>query len=334
MRKKAAYAFMLGITLTTVGAMIWVPGEQARQVRTVPVQIRRMEERVDGAGLLGRVQEHAVSTLSGGQVAEMFVTSREQVRQGQALFRLDSTTLEQSLVALLQGRDSEVTLRASALEEIGSVWEDGSQWVLQAQDQRTQQQVEALQRQIAACTVRALTDGEVLATYVRAGEVALPGAPVLAMAQATQVVRVQVGEREALRLQTGMEARFLRDDQWLGEGVVLSVGLPQMRADGVLTSLVELVPNAPIDLPAGARLDVEILCAVQEGASLVPVEALDEDESRVWQVYERRAWPVAVRTGLQDALQVAVQGIPEDAVIIVSPPGDLKEGQLVEVMAP
>jgi hypothetical protein len=115
---------------------------------------------------------------------------------------------------------------------------------------------------------------------------------------------------------------------------VLTVDMPMARQDGVFAAAVELVPDAPLPLPAGARLDVEIVCRAQERAALVPLEALDEEEDTVWRVYKRRAWREPVTVGLQDALYAAVDGLPADALVILRPPADLREGELVEVMEP
>ena len=75
---------------------------------------------------------------------------------------------------------------------------------------------------------------------------------------------------------------------------------------------------------------------------MVPLEALSdglhyaqsESEAVVWQVYGQRAWRVPVKTGLEDALHVAVEGLPGDALVILHPPPDLRQGELVEVNAP
>jgi|GEM_PF-3275165 len=323
MRKRTAYAFMLGITITTVGAMLWLPKESARPVRARPVEGRQViEERVEGGGVVGRSGEYTVSSLTGGVVAQVFVSAPQKVEAGQALFRLDSVAEEQALVSAMRNQGV----------VIPQGFEGGVQWLADARDDQTRQQAEALQMRIAANTVRAMEAGEVLATYIHAGEVLLPGAPALTLAQERQVVRMQVGERESLRLKAGQRARFLRDDDLLGEGVVLSVGMPMARQDGVLSVAVELAPDGVIALPTGARLDVEIICRAQQEAMLVPLEALVEDS--VWQVYGQRAWQTPVRTGLQDALHVAVEGLPEGALVILHPPADLREGELVEVSMP
>ena len=84
MRKRTAYAFMLGITITTVGAMLWLPKESPRPVRARPVETRRIEERVEGGGVVGRSGEYTVSSLNGGVVAQVFVKANQRVEAGQA----------------------------------------------------------------------------------------------------------------------------------------------------------------------------------------------------------------------------------------------------------
>lgn len=333
MRKRTAYAFMVGITLTTVGAMLWLPKESARPVRARLAEAGGViEESVEGGGVMGRGGEYTVSSLSGGVVAQVFVTANQRVTAGQALFRLDTATEEQALSSALRAEAVAAQSQGNALNDVAQIFEDGAQWLAEAQAGQARQQVETLQARIGAMTVRAMEDGDVLATYIQAGEVLLPGAPALTLAQERQVVRMQVGERESLRLKAGLRARFLRDDALLGEGAVTSVGMPTARQDGVLSVAVELEPDQPIALPTGARLDVEIICHAQEGVTLVPLEALVD--GAVWQVFEQRAWRVPVRVGLQDALHVAVEGMLEDAMVILQPPFDLREGELVEVSVP
>lgn len=334
MRKKTAYGFMLGITVVTVGAMLWVPGERARPVRAEQVALQRMEERVDGGGLVGRVGEYTVSSLSGGVIAQVFVEPKQWVEKNQALFRLDASVQEQALSSLLRAQDRGQALQGAPLENAATVWEDGAQWLTEAQAEENRRQSEQLEAQIAALTVRAQEAGEVLSTYIRAGEVLLPGVPALTLAQDAQIIHMQVGERESLRLREGMRARLLRDDQLLSGAVVTSIGLPQTRQDGVLTVAVDLQPDETIPLPVGARLDVEIICKDQEQTVLLPLEAIDESAQEVWQVYKQRAWRVPVKVGLQNALHASVQGLASDAWVIVQPPSGLREGELVEVMEP
>ena len=340
MRRRTACAFMLGITLTTVGAMLWLPKESPRPVRARPVEARHIEELVEGGGVLGRSGEHTVSSLGGGVVAQVFVSAHQRVEAGQALFRLDSSAEERALVSALRAEAAAGASGERALGDAAQAWEPGAQWLAEARSgearQQARQQVETLQGRIAAMTVRAAEGGEVLATHIHAGEVLLPGAPALTLAQPAQIVRMQVGERESLRLKVGQRARFLRDDTPVGEGTVTLVGMPTVRQDGVLSVAVELAPDRAIALPTGARLDVEIVCRAQEGAMLVPLEALagSAPEQSVWQVHGQRAWRVPVQTGLQDALHVAVRGLPEGALVILHPPMDLYHGERVEVSAP
>ncbi len=323
MRKRAALGWMLGITAATVAAMVLWPKEQPLPVRAQQVHVQRIEQRVDGTGVVGQRGEIAVSSLTGGLVAQVYVAAGAPVAEGQPLLRLDTAAMEQALGELTRGQPA---LR-------GALADTQAAFIADAQRDQLDAQAGQLSREIAAGTIRATTTGQVLETYVRAGEVLLPGAPALRMGEQAQVVRMQLGERESLRVTPGMRARLLRDDVLLGEASVATVGLPTTRADGVVTAAVELTPDAPITLPAGARLDVEIVCRVQEQAVLAPLEALDAGENAVWVVHGQRAWRVPVVAGLMDALHAAVQGIAADTWVIVSPPQDLDNGRLVRVVS-
>ncbi|MDR3052066.1 MAG: efflux RND transporter periplasmic adaptor subunit [Oscillospiraceae bacterium] len=330
MMKRAALLGLLGITAATVTAMLAWPGQQPIPVRAGQAQTRDVRDLVEGTGSLGRLDEINVSSLSGGLVAQVYVTAGQQVRAGDPLLRLDAAAQEAALAQTLRTAG----LARAAQTEAAQTWAQGAQWLGQAQQADAAGQAAAVAQQVAAQTLRAARDGEVLAAYIRAGESLLPGSPALRMGGAQQAVRMQVSERDALRVQPGMRARFLRDDALLGEGAVVSVGMPALRGDGVLTAAVDLTPDAPIPLPAGARVDVEIICRTQPGAVTVPLEALNEAEGAVWRIQQGRAWPVPVRVGLRDALEAAVQGVHAGDWIILIPPVGLVAGARVEVSDP
>lgn len=308
---------VLAVTACAVLAMLFWPREQAVQVRTARLERRTIEDCVMGAGMVGRQETRQISSQTGGRVAAMYVRPGDWVQAGQALLRLDAGILEEALARAVRSEP--------AIEAFGTNLEAIRQDAQKAD-------IEALAAQVAAQTIRAQQDGQVLYTFVKDEEILLAGSPALTLAGAEACITMQVGERDAARLQEGMPARFVRDGEVVGMGTVAAVGLPMARADGVSLAEVELAVQGELELPVGSRVDVEIICASRESAYVLPIEAFTQDEGYVWQVYRDRVWPLALETGLQDDFGVEILGAPMTLCVAIQDAQELAPGMLVKAV--
>lgn len=316
---------LLVVTACAVLTMLFWPREQAVKVKTAQLTRRTIEDCVVGSGVIGRQDTCSVASQTGGRVAELYVEAGQWVQAGQALLRLDGSLLETQLQQGVRRAQS------AAIQTFGS---DAANSLAAAQQEAAADEVEALAAQMAALTIRAQQDSQVLYTHVKSGEVLLAGTPALTLAGAQQCVSMQVGERDAARLRTGLPVRLLRDDKIIGTGRVASVGLPMARVDGVSLADVEVIPDEEIDLPVGSRVDVQIVRASSAHALVLPVEAFGDDEQSVWQIYEERVWPLKLKTGLQDDFGIEVLNAPRTLTVATDAQGELEAGRYVKAVGP
>lgn len=316
---------VLALTACAVLGMLFWPREQAVRVKTATIERRTIEDCVMGSGVVGRRDTSLIASQTGGRVAQVYVAAGEWVREGQALLRLDTSMLETSLMQAVRRAES------ASVETFGNSTADS---LVNAQLATMQDEVETLSAQVAAQTLRAQQDGQVLYTHVKSGEVLLAGSPALTLAGAEQSISMQVGERDAARLETGLPARLLRDEKVIGTGRVASVGLPMARADGVSLADVEITPDDALELPVGSRVDVQIVRASRNAALVLPAEAFLGDDQSVWQVYGERVWPLKLKTGLQDDFGVEVLSAPVTLTVAVDAAGALEAGTRVKAVEP
>lgn len=191
---------------------------------------------------------------------------------------------------------------------------------------------------LARSVVRAPFDAVVLSTHVEEGEVSAPGAPLVALADASELhVDAELDEADLGRVAVGMPAE-VSFDAFPGERVAgrLTEVAPSVTQDVRGNRAVAVRVSLPADarLRVGMSADVDVVAATREAVRSVPPNAvMGRGTDRAVYVVEggvarRRAVGVGVSTW--EAVEVT-RGLREGERVVVSLNGEgLADGTRVE----
>lgn len=310
MNKVKASLGILGITLAAVLCLAAFPGRErpAAQVTTCRVTLGTVEQVLALNGTLGYEMEYAAVTPQAGVVEAVYVRPGDRVQAGQALFRLNGKAQGQAVAALLSG--------GSSLGDMGA--------------ELTQTRLQQAMAQLEALTVRAAADGLVQQVQVTPYGGVAAGAAAVLLSGESQAIRCSAVLRDAERLRPGMQASILKDGACLTTAVVAEIGPAQVNAGtGQVQCQVTLTPAAPVGLPLGAALEVEITLASRNQVPVVPIQALTERDT-LWWVADGRCYQVPAQVLLADEANCWVP-LPVGTEIICG--GEIvEEGQRVKAV--
>jgi membrane fusion protein (multidrug efflux system) len=250
-----------------------------------------------------------LASAGGGHVEAVLVRAGEQVRQGQALARVNAALFSAQ-------RDQARAQREQAgaeLERVKAMGDLASRQQLLAAETQGQLSAAALRMaeiQLARSVISAPFSGKVGTVDLEVGEVLAPGMPVIRLFQLDPVhVEISVGERDVLALRPGMKAAVRTDTG----GRVWPAEVHSVDPAADLSSrsfLIKLsVPNPESALLPGMITSVQVETSLAEGALVIPQDWLvsRDDALGVYAVeQDRAAWrPVQVGAVVHD--QVVVQ---------------------------
>ncbi len=220
-------------------------------VRVANVQSDAKVAEIQGVGTAAWRRETMLGFTTGGQIARIFVNEGDQVRRGQLLALLDTTTVQAELTAA----QADAARAASNAERLASLYRSG--WVTKAQIEGAQASAQSSAalvsaRRFAMATARivAPSNGIVLARLAESKQIVAAGVPVLTMGEADggYVIRVPLNDRSAAAIGRGAAARIVFEA--LGPepliGRVLEVGGKARQTTGTF--------DVEIGLPADLRL--------------------------------------------------------------------------------
>lgn len=330
MNRKRLIPVIVGVTLCVSAAILIgprlafsaLPTEAPARVRTVQVSRGSIVQTVLLTGWVRQEQEYAALAPTSGVLAQVYVNQGEAVAADAPLFRLDSSAQEQALSSLLAAQTwPEETDLPAAVGEVRAYAE-----------QQLEARIQAAEGALALCTVRAPEDAVVEKVCVNACGAVAAGTPVLLLAGGAQQAVCSAVARDAAKIKSGMQATIASGGETLCGGVVTGVGAAEADPlTGQTVCSVTVRPDQALDLPLGARVDVEITCRRQDGVTVLPVTALTPEET-VWWISEGRAWQIPAAVLLDDAASCWV-ALPEGLEVAASPEG-LVEGQRVKEVTP
>lgn len=248
------------------------------QVRIAIVGAEQQAAIVSGVGTVALRREASLGFTSAGRIARITVNEGDQVRPGQLLAALDTTTVSADLARARAERvRAEAEFRRSSnLMAQGWITRprlENAQASLQAADAN----VSAAQFQRANATITAPGKGIVLARLAEPGQVVAAGTPVLVIGEAASgyVLRVPLSDRDAARLADGVPATVTlaaTGNQAIA-GHVIEIAGRGDRATG--TFVVEIALPADARLRSGQIGEAKITAARQTTAHLsVPATAV------------------------------------------------------------
>jgi hypothetical protein len=262
-------------------------------------RIMKVEERL--TGLLERVNTFIALPSSSGIVRDVYVKAGQEVLAGEPLFRMESALLEAELASL----NGQIALAETVFAES----RDYAALSLQR---------DALIERIASCVVRAPSDGQVVSVLVQEGGAAQGG---VLIGSGGYSIRAAVSDSYADRIWAGQKVSLKRGDNE-GVGLISSFGA-STKSPGLFEAVV--TPESfPYDLPLGIQVEVNI--ATREYTKVcVPISALLQGEDAVMCVIDGVAVKSPLELHDQDAHYIAVDGLPPNVEVIISP-GEIKEG--------
>ncbi len=265
------------------------PGPEAAAGAAPPLPVRvalgepvSLAPPVEATGVLGALDQVALSFSLPGAVLRLEVDAGDPVRRGDLLATLDLREAD----ARVRQATERVQMAERTLARLERLLEDRVVPRVQVEDVGTELEVaraalaEAhVSREFAE--IRAPADGVVLERHVEVGERVQPGSPVLLVGRGgSQRVRAHLSDRDRVRVTLGDRAEFLlaalpevphagRITQMGGAADRLSGGFP-----------VEVTLEEPLSLPSGVVGRLRILPASGVPALRIPTGALLEGEGR------------------------------------------------------
>lgn len=299
MRRGRLLMLIVGITAVAVLMMAMSDGlEKPVQAQTVQVTRGDVTQIAALSGRVAYTDETLVYAAAPGIVSEVLVKEGERVAQGQALVRLDTAGYDRAVSAWLQAGEN---LGMSGAED-ASLLLEGT--VIRAPENATVRQI---------------------MTYRSAAVTA--GVPVALLSSTQRVILCSAVEADVRDIRVGMAARLYVEGAEKGSAVVQRIGeLTAEPLTGRLTAQVTLLPDAPLELPAGTAVDADILLAQSTNVPVLPVEAMTE-RGTVWWVCDGRCTEIPVEVVQHDEMRAWVK-LPEGLCVAV---GEYTEGQRVEV---
>jgi hypothetical protein len=119
----------------------------------------------------------------------------------------------------------------------------------------------------------------------------------------------------------------------LGEAIVEKVGLLKANSQGVSYAQMVFAPLDGLSVPVGAQVEVDVILEERTGVSVVPVDALT-DQDTIFQVYEGRAWECSKPALLWDNTWACVDDLQLGTEVVLSPGKDLYDGVRLKVVKP
>ena len=220
------------------------------QVRIAEVGGATLADAITATGTVGWRRETTLGFTSAGRIASMRVDEGDNVRPGQLLAALDSTTVAANVASARAERD-----RAAAEHgRSAKLLEQG--WVTRSRVDNARAAMLAAEANVRSAgfqsrnaAIVAPGPGVVLARLTDAGQVVAAGTPVLVVGEAGsgRVIRLPLADRDAARLRIGAPAavRLAAVDGEL-TGSVIEIGGRAQQATGTFT--------VEIGLPNDARL--------------------------------------------------------------------------------
>jgi len=281
---------------------------------TAPLTRGEISLTITATGNLEPTNEVTVGSELSGTAREVYVDYNDRVSQGQAMMRLDTTTLENTLKAgqadlesakanLAQAKasskEAQATLeRQQALHTLSegripskadlstteASADRAAASVLSAEAaiEQAQAQINIIQSNLEKSIIRSPVDGIVLSRSIDAGQTvaasySTPELFVVAEDLSQMKLEVTVAEADIGRVESGQSATF-QVDAWPDrsyEAEVLKVSYGSSETDNVVTYKTELsASNEDLSLRPGMTATADIHVAHQSDVLLVPMAAL------------------------------------------------------------
>jgi RND family efflux transporter MFP subunit len=261
-----------------------------------------------------------LSTKLAGYVQEVVVEESQEVKKGDLLVKIDETELKSNIDALkatLAAQQNDLALaksihaRNDKLYKIGGLSKeqlDISRVTLKMKQsvlENTRQKIAQLEHQLTYLTIVAPFDGVVDAILLHEGDLAATGKPILSMSNKQQKLLFSFAPSQQ---------NLIKKEQMVVQG---SKKLGEIRAiyptsnNGLVTAEVAL--DAPLDLPIGSSVQVNVVTQSQSGCILPDTTMVHKKDGSYLMVYRKERFvPQKVEVILHENNRIMVAPCPKE----------------------
>ncbi len=317
-RAKASIAMILA-ALSGATMILAIPKESDLRIPTTMIERGDLVESTYLTGTVSyRERQPCISFLS-GKIEQVYVQAGSEVKKGQLLVRID-TSSEEAMLSRLENARYINEANVSSYAEVGAI--------IGAQNLELLQTIQQLQSRIDGAQIRAAVDGVIEAIYVSDGDYVSEGAVVgLVRSEDKCLLALQKAEKTAY--QPGTEAYVFENQRPIG--LVHLSGVDQsLEQSAQQLTFVPKQEDLLGQIDAGMLMTMEVIDGCVENVALVPFAAISR-EREIWIIENGRAHATWIDTSLCNDKYVA---LPEEwagkQVVLAPDRYDLSEGCLVK----
>ncbi|MFT4526453.1 MAG: membrane fusion protein (multidrug efflux system) [Granulosicoccus sp.] len=304
------------------------------------IQPELFNHKVEVNGVIQAEQIANVSPEMGGQILSVSVKEGDNVTKGQALARLNTAVLQSSLSEI----DNGIELATTVYERQSRLWEQkiGSEiQYLQAKNnlENLQKKKETLQTQVGMGTIKAPFNGVVDKVWMKAGEMAAPGMPLITVVDMSKMkVLADVSERYA----AVVKKNAMVDVNFPSFGMELKA--PIRTVGNVINPLnrsfsVEItVPNPEKTLKPNGMATILIEDFAADSAMVVPAIVVGRDQKGDFLYVTKseggtsKAYKTYVTTGMtSNGKTMVTTGLASGDNVVVAGYNEIASGDIVRV---
>lgn len=313
---KKVGALVLAVVILSVGGLIYKNqvSEDARPAassipaqRAVPVQRKDIVKVVSGTGRITPDRDLELTFDVSGKVKSILVESTQPVKKGQVLAQLDNSN--QELAYLSAKRELELARLDSAPNVV----------------KEKELAMKLAKADLDATVLTAPFDGVVASVYIEEGEMVNTSTKVIRLIDPSRFyVEVNVDEVDVRYVKLGQPVTITLDayPDLVLTGKVVEIGIvPSSQGEIVLFPVKVELDSADPRVRSGMSAEAEIVVDKAEGALVVPLDAVIENNGRslVTVVTPDGPRPTPVATGISDGMYVQiVRGLKEGDMVLAS----------------
>ncbi len=316
----------------------------ARQVRVARVESRPMERVLHVVGTLAAREEATIAAQVAGQLEKSYVDIGDQVKAGQELALIDTTSYEafaSSSAANLTRAQASAANAAQSLKRVQDLQQekiasasDLDEAVAEAARTRAEVKVAEANDAVARLNlersrVKAPFAGAIAARLASAGDYLAVGTPIVRLVQTDPLrLRLEVPERESVAVRVGQSVRVaVEGDTNIYRGQIARVA-PAIREENRMLQVEADIPNQG-NLRAGLFVRTQIVITERDPTISVPANALVTFAGleKVVVVQDGKAAEKTVTTGRREGDWVEIiSGLSAEQSVVLDPAG-IRTGQ-------
>jgi RND family efflux transporter MFP subunit len=312
--------------------------QKAIPVSVVVLKDRGFQTRLRLQGSIDNRQAITLSAKTAGTLLRLYVQEGDFVQAGQLLAEQDAEILRKSLAELRTRLDLAKTL----YEKQKKLYEEGIGSEVQYLTAKNNKEsleaaVQTLEEQLKNAQIRAPQAGRVDAILVKAGELVMPGMPVLRLlsGSGTWEIKIEVPERFSGLVKAGTPIQIELPD--LGERFEAPIAVISENINPISRTFTIYIRALPPRLLGRLRPGMTAFAAVPEvsypDAFRVPIEAVQTQDttSFVYLYNKGQARKRIIRLlGIQQG-EAAIEGLSPGDTVIVLGATLLRDGQAVSI---